>query len=384
MTVLVIDDEHEMCELCRDVFTKEGYRTETAETGEVGLRKVREILPDLVLVDLKLPGMNGMEILREIKEFDPNIVSVVITGYGTIESAVEAVKSGAYDYLPKPFTLGQLLTITKRGLERRHLVLESTVIQQEKEKMKEFFISMVTHQLRSPLTAVQGYFNLILGDFVTDVVKQKEIIKQASERIKGLLSLINEWLEMAQIDKNRIEERFESLNLVSVLSEVVDLIHPLAKDKGIRLQFEPSDELLPINIGIRGDKEALQEVFTNLLDNGIKYNKCGGTVSINTRENSSHTIVEISDTGIGISKAALPFIFDEFFRVKNEGAGKITGTGLGLSIVKRIVEAHSGFVKVVSELGKGTTFTVYLPKSEKAENLSKGGKDEIKKENFNN
>lgn len=377
-TILVIDDEQEMCDLCRDVFVKEGYHAETAENGDIGLRKVREIKPDLVLVDLKLPGMSGIEILREIKNFDPNIVSVMITAYASIESAVEAVKLGAYDYLPKPFTLDQLLTVTKRGLERRRLVLESAALRQEKEKMKELFVSMVSHQLRSPLTAVQGYFELILGGFVPDAAEQKKMIKQAGERIKGLLTLINDWLKMAQVDKDNVEGKFESLNLISMLSKTVDLMQPLAKDKGISLQFEPSDRLP----SVRGDKEILQEVFTNLIDNGIKYNKDGGTVTVKTKTNSSHLIIEISDTGIGISKENMPFIFDDFFRVKNEGTRQITGTGLGLSIVKRMVEAHFGSIKVTSELGKGSKFIISLPKLKK--DFNKRGRHESKKENSNN
>ena len=362
-TILVIDDEQEMCDLCYDVFTKEGYRAETAEDGDVGLRKVKKLKPDFVLVDLKLPGMSGTKVLKEIKDFDPSIVSVVITGYASIESAVEAVKLGAYDYLPKPFTLDQLLTVTKRGLERRQLILESTALRQEKKKMQELFISMVSHQLRSPLTAVQGYFDLILGDFVNDVAEQKKMIKRAGMRIKTLLNLINDWLKMAEVDKDRVEEKFEYLNLSSIISETVDLMQPLARNKGVSLQFKSSDGLSLV----RGNKEILQEVFTNLIDNGIKYNKDGGTVTISIKENGSqkNLVTKISDTGIGISKADIPFIFDEFFRVKNEKTQQITGTGLGLSIVKRMVETHSGSIKVNSEPGKGSTFTVSLPKSGK-------------------
>ena len=364
-TILVIDDEQEMCDLCYDVLVKEGYRAETAKDGDVGLRKVREVKPDFVLVDLKLPGMSGTKVLEEIRDFDPSIVSVVITGYASIESAVEAVKLGAYDYLPKPFTLDQLLTVTKRGLERRQLMLESTALRQEKKKMQELFISMVSHQLRSPLTAVQGYFDLILGDFVNDVAEQKKMIKQAGMRVKMLLNLINDWLKMAEVEKDRVEERFEYLNLSSIISETVDLIQPLARNKGVSLQLVGANSRSPLQPLVRGNKEILQEVFTNLIDNGIKYNKDGGTVTISIKENGSHMSIEISDTGIGISKADIPFIFDEFFRVKTEKTQRITGTGLGLSIVKRMVETHSGSIKVISEPGKGSTFTVSLPKSGK-------------------
>ncbi|MDH5203981.1 MAG: response regulator, partial [Nitrospirota bacterium] len=139
-TILVIDDEEAMRDSCCQVLTKDRYRTETAENADSGLQKIREIKPDLVLVDLKMPGMSGMELLEKVHDIDPNIVSVVITGYATIESAVEAMKRHAYDFLPKPFTPDQLRIVTKRGLERRRLALESARLQQEKEKMKENFI----------------------------------------------------------------------------------------------------------------------------------------------------------------------------------------------------------------------------------------------------
>ena len=359
-TILVIDDEQAMRDSCCQVLTKGGYRTETAEDGNSGLQKIREIKPDLVLVDLKMPGMNGMELLEKIGDVDPNIVSVVITGYATIESAVEAMKRNAYDFLPKPFTPDQLRIITKRGLERRRLTLESVRLQQEKDKMRENFITLVSHQLRSPLVSIQQYFDVILEGFVGDVAsKQKEMIKDATKRVDELLKLVDDWLNMSRIEAGKLTEKFELVALTTVLSQTVKLMEPTAELKKVRLQMQPPDSFSVV----QGDEESLKQVFMNLISNGIIYNREGGTVTISTREEDSRLVVEISDTGIGISQENLPFIFDEFFRVKTKETRGVTGSGLGLPIAKRMIEAHNGSINVVSELGKGTTFSILLPKA---------------------
>ena len=360
-TILVIDDEEAMRDSCYQVLSKDGYRTETAEDGDSGLQKIRDIKPDLVLVDLKMPGMGGMELLEKTRDIDPNIVSVVITGYATIESAVDAMKRNAYDFLPKPFTPDQLRIVTRRGLERRKLTLESARLRQEKEKMRENFVTLVSHQLRSPLVSVQQYFEVMLGGFAGEVAgKQKEMIEEASKRIDALLNLVNDWLNMSRIETGKLIGKFEPVDLASVLSETMELLKPLAEDRKVALEMDLRDSLAVVE----GNGESLKQAFTNLVSNGINYNVEGGTVTVSTKEEGEHLVAEVSDTGIGISQENLPFIFDEFFRVKTEETRGVTGSGLGLPIAKRIIEAHNGSIKVASEPGKGTTFSILLPKAE--------------------
>lgn len=361
-TILVIDDEQAMRDSCHQVLTKDGYRTETAEDGDRGLQKIKEIKPDLVLVDLKMPELSGMELLEKIGDIDPNIVSIVITGYATIESAVEAMKRNAYDFLPKPFTPDQLRIITKRGLERRRLTLESVRLQQEKDKMRENFITLVSHQLRSPLVSIQQFFDVILEGFVGDVAsKQKEMIEEGSKRVDELLKLIKDWLNMFSIKAGKLTEKFEPVALTPILSQAVRILQPAAQPKKVRLQMQPPDSFSVV----QGDEESLKQAFMNLISNGIIYNREGGMVTISTREKDNHSVVDISDTGIGISQENLPFIFDKFFRVRTEETRGVAGSGLGLPIAKEIIEAHNGSINVASELGKGTTFSILLPKAER-------------------
>lgn len=360
-TVLVIDDERAMRDACCQALGRDGYRTETAENAETGLQKARQTKPDVVLVDLKMPGMGGIELLEKIRDIDAHIVSIVITGYATIESAVEAMKRNAYDFLPKPFTPDHLRIVIKRGVEKRRLLIERTQLQQEKEIMRRNFVTLVSHQLRSPLASVKQYFSVILGGYAGETVsKQKQMIEEAGGYVDSLIQIIDDWLEISRIEAGDLAGKSEAIALPSILSDTVRLLRSSAEAKRVTLEMNSSGELSVVE----GDGDSLKQAFTNLIDNGIKYNREGGAVIVSVGEEAHHLVVKVSDTGIGISEDDIPFIFDEFFRVKGKETRCINGTGLGLPIAQRIIEAHSGFIKVVSELGKGSTFSVFLPTAE--------------------
>lgn len=360
--ILVIDDDDSMRDSCTQILTKDGFQADTAKDGSSGLEKIKEIKPDLVLIDLKMPGINGLEVLERTNEIDPNIIAVVITGYATVESAVEAMKKGAYDFLPKPFTPDELRIIIKRGLERRKLILETESLRREKKLMEENFITMVSHQLRSPLVAILQYFEVILGGMAGKISgKQKEMIQKAQSRLENLMNLINDWLDVARLDNGQIINKIKPLSLKKVIKNTLEDMRPLAKKNDISLELRPS----PGSKNVLGDEESLKQVFSNLITNAIRYNKPKGKVLITIKENRDFIATEIQDTGIGIAEEHLPFIFDQFYRVRRGESQEIKGTGLGLSIAKKIVEAHRGSIQVSSEDGKGSIFTIFLLKGEK-------------------
>ena len=358
--VLIIDDEESMRDSCSLILTKDGLDAETAENGVTGLEKVQKIKPDLVLIDLKMPGISGFEVLEKIREIDPNIIPVVITGYATVESAVEAMKKGAYDFLPKPFTPGELRIIIKRGLERRKLILEAESLRREKKLMEENFITMVTHQLRSPISAIVQYFEVILRGMVGKVEpKQEEMLTKAKGRLEGLLELINDWLDVARMNGGNIVKNLKPLPLSKVLKDIIEFMLPNAQEEGVYVELSAiagSDMVL-------GDKDSLAQVFSNLVTNAIKYNKPRGSVTVSVREEGGYVVAEVKDTGIGIPKKHLPFLFDQFYRVSPSEGKKEKGTGLGLTIAKKIIDAHKGMIEVTSEEGKGSVFSVFLPKA---------------------
>ncbi len=358
-TVLVIDDEEAMRDSCSQVLTKEGFQVEAAENGMIGLEKAAAIKPDLVLVDLKMPGISGMDVLDKIREIDPHIVSIVITGYATLESAIDTFKRGAYDFLPKPFTPDELRVIIKRGLERRRLILKSIALEREKEKMRKFFITMVSHQLQSPLATVQQNLEVILAGIVGPVEeKQEKLLLRVKELIAALLRLIKDWLDLSRIENGRLVEGFGSLSLVSLLEETVSSLKPMAEEKGVTLYLEPVD--IPM---VTGDEQSLKQLFYNLLNNAVKFNREDGKVSVTFQESGSHIEVKISDTGIGIAEEDLAYIFDAFHRVRDDETQDVPGTGLGLTIAKKIAEAHGATIGAASKQGLGTTFIVHFPKN---------------------
>jgi len=359
--ILIIDDEDAMRDSCSMILTKDGFRAETAETGQIGLEKVRELKPALALIDLKMPGLSGFEVLEKLKDIDPKTIPIVITGYATVESAVEAMKKGAYDFLPKPFTPDELRIIIRRALERRKLAQEAETLRREKKLMEENFITMVSHQLRSPLVAIQQYFEVILAGMAGRVEDtQKEMIVRAKERLGGLLGLINDWLDMARISRGQIVDKFRPLALEKLLEKQLEFMRPLAQEFKVRLELRPPEKPALV----LGDEQSLEQVFSNLITNAIKYNKPEGSVTVTIRDENGTILAEVIDTGIGISREQLPFVFDQFYRVSRREDQKIKGTGLGLAIAKKIVEAHSGSIRATSEPGRGSTFSVRLPKAE--------------------
>ena len=351
-----------MRDSCCQILKKDGFLCADADDGITGLKKTKKLKPDLVLIDLKMPGINGLDVLEKVKHIDPNIIPVVITGYATIESAVEAMKKGAYDYLPKPFTPEELRIIIRRGLEKRKLILETESLRREKKLMEENFITMVSHQLRSPLVAIQQYFEVILAGMVGKIdKKQKEMLLRARERIEGLLNVIDDWLDVARLDNGQIIDNLKSIPLKKIMKKIIEDLKPLAQQNDISMELEPSSE----SDLVQGDRETLEQVFYNLINNAIIYNKPGGRIVVTIKGNKEFIAAEIQDTGIGIAEEHLPFIFDQFYRANRREDQKIKGTGLGLSIAKKIVDAHGGNIKVTSELDKGSTFTVLLLKAEK-------------------
>jgi two-component system sensor histidine kinase/response regulator len=354
--ILIIDDEEVVLDSCAHILKGSSYQLTTANDGTRGLELVREIQPDLVFVDLKMPGISGFDVLEKIHEIDSTIVTVVITGFATVSSAVDAMKKGAYDFLPKPFTPDEFRMIARRGIERRKLVLEAIALRREKELLREQFASIVSHELKAPLSAVQQ--NLFALDFELEETlseDQKRKMERIKIRIEELLKLINSWLRVISVDVNKLKESFAQISITEPISNALESVAPLAIRKNIEIVSSINDKLPPII----GDSLSLSEVFLNIIGNSIKYSPDGIKVTLKAEVQGDQLVVSIKDGGIGISQDDLPHIFDGFYRGKSGQA--ITGHGIGLAVARQIVDAHNGSINVKSELGKGTTFIVNLP-----------------------
>jgi len=353
--VLIIDDEPVVLDSCTEILSDQGVTIATAPDGRLGLSLVKEFQPDLVLVDLKMPGISGIEVLTQITELYPTVVTVVITGYATVDTAIEAMKSGAYDFIPKPFTPDQLRLIVTRSLEKRRFVLETIALRREKEMLRENFAAIVSHELKSPLSTVQQnlyVLSLQLADTIDD--SQKERLERMHARIGDLLSLVDTWLRGVSSDLNGIRDRFGLLPIAVPISKAVESVHSHAIRKSVDVVMSASEDTC-----VFGDEVTLTEALTNILGNAVKYSYDGGTVSISTRPVDDRVHVDVSDTGVGIPADELAHVFDDFYRA-DTGELSESGVGLGLAISRRIIDAHDGSISVTSRRGEGTTFTLVL------------------------
>ncbi|OGP89144.1 MAG: hypothetical protein A2031_02430 [Deltaproteobacteria bacterium RBG_19FT_COMBO_43_11] len=357
--ILVIDDEEALRDGCRQVLEKCGYAVLTAEQGDEGIKLARERMPAMAFVDLKMPHMSGMEIIEILARDLPDIVLVMITGFASIVSAVEAIQKGAYDYLPKPFNPDQLRALTKRGLDHRNLKIETKKLKEEKEQMTKNFITFVSHEMRSPLVVIRQYIEAlkeIAGDrFDKDV---REIIERCRKRIQNLEEMVEHWLDISRIENGTLAQQKASLSLASIISRSVEEMTPLCKKKGISLETSISKKLPQIT----GDAESLVRVFTNVIGNATKYTPNGGKITVKAQNDEYYITVSIADTGRGIPSDKLLLIFEPFFRCggKND---KQSSSGLGLTFCKKIMESHNGSIAVSSKEGEGTTFVLTFPAS---------------------
>jgi signal transduction histidine kinase len=356
--VVVIDDDEAIRVSCRRILGREGYAVEVFDRGAPGLARVHEAAPPLLLVDLKMPEMDGFQVLEEVRRTDPGVVVVVITGYATIATAVEAMKAGAYDFLPKPFTPDELRLVVERGLERRRLKDTAERLQREKELAQRRFITFVSHQLKSPLVAVKQYLDVlatISGDTLPR--RARDWIDRSQERLAEALQLIHDWLALARVEQGDFAAGGESTALDT---EIPRLLGQHAAAAGVA-QVQVAAEVPPDLPRVRGDALAVCTVLENLLGNAIKYNRPGGSVRLVARCAGPGVEIRVEDTGIGIPADRLAAIFDAFVRVRGPETAGIPGSGLGLTICRTIVQALQGTLRADSREGVGTTLTLWLP-----------------------
>ena len=359
--ILIIDDEEVVLDSCTQILAGGNYKIATAPNGALGLELLKEFRPDIVYVDLKMPGISGFEVLEKIHEFDPTIVSIVITGFATVSSAVEAMKKEAYDFLPKPFTPDELRLITRRAMENRKLVLETIALRREKEMLRDHFAAIVSHELKSPLGAVQQNL-FVLADELSGVMTedQKKRFERIQTRISDLVQLIHTWLRVISVDIGKIRENFVPVSISTTISKAIESTQTHAMRKDIELLTTIEDPLGLVN----GDEGTLVEALVNLIGNAIKYSRIGSQIHVKAKQENGNIIISVIDTGVGISNEDLPYIFNDFYSGK-PGPVAEKGSGIGLAITQRIIEAHDGSISVESELGKGSTFKICLPVLEK-------------------
>lgn len=357
-SVFVIDDDDVMLLSCRRILEKDGYTVETFETGSAGLARLAQARPQLILVDLKMPELDGLQIINRIRALDADLVIAVITGYATIATAVDAMKAGAYDFLPKPFTPDELRLVVGRGCERWRLAHESRCLRHEKELAERRIVTFVSHQLKSPLAAAKQYLDVLLCTSRDDLSPTAaDWIVRSQARLEEMLALIDDWMTLAHAERGTLGERHATADLREVIAQVVQATAPQAR----RAHVTVTDDLQMPLPPVRGDAAGLGTVISNLVTNAIKYNRPDGQVRITAGIDGERVRIEVSDSGIGIAAEDLPRIFEEFYRVGSPETHEISGTGLGLAICRRVIAELGGSIHVTSTVGVGSTFVVMVP-----------------------
>ncbi|SDC70755.1 sensor histidine kinase [Williamwhitmania taraxaci] len=373
LRVLVVDDEPGIRSGIHRILSKFSvsfpfleddieYDLLEASTGEEAIEIIKQNTVDIVLLDNKLPGIQGIEVLDFIKSNFPAILVVMITSYASLELAVNATNKGAYDFVPKPFTPQELKT-SMEGITK-HLFLKRMTKKLNKEgrQIRFQFLTLLSHELKAPLSAIEGYLHIIqerqAGD---DIAAYDKMIDRSLDRIKSMRNLIMDLLDLTHIDSGKMKREVKLQDIVPIIVTSMDTVLPFAVQCDVEVVGHWDLEMM-----MEVDSDEMEIILNNLLSNAVKYNKPDGKVFLEVAFANEDLVITVRDTGIGIEEEDIARLFDEFMRVKSAQTKHISGSGLGLSIVKRIVKLYNGTISVDSKLGEGTTFTITLPVVDKA------------------
>ena len=372
--ILVVDDELGIREGCKRALTPHGFEVDVAENGPAGLRKLREEGRfEVLLLDAMMPGMSGLEMWQQARQLAPDLICIIITGYATVELAVQATREGAHDFIAKPFTSELLLQVINRQLERQQLRREAERVRALQEETRElararaelqkleavegrFMLNMV-HILRAPVAVLQNSIQLIRKGYVPPE-EQPAMLERAEQRAGELLTTLDDLLILAYLKEGVGLTKAETVSVADVLEEVLAELKVQADQREINVSLEVADRP-----HIMANPDYIKALWTNLLSNAIRYTPAGGqvTVSLRADREQEQVIGAVSDTGIGVAVEDITRIFEDFYRTEEAKAMQETGTGLGLPIVQQVIEKYGGTIEVESVVGQGSTFRFTLP-----------------------
>jgi len=331
-----------------------------AETGEEAVDMIREQTPDILLLDYKLPGITGLDVLNQAAEFSEKMLTIMITAYASIETAITATKRGAYDFLPKPFTPEDLRHSVRKAAARIIIARRASELEEANKRVRFDFIRVLGHELKAPLNSVSSYLH-IMKDHISgsDIKDYDDMIGRSLVRLKQMNKLILDLLDMTRIESGQKSRTLVSVDLNAAADQAVELVRNEAADRRISIHTD-----VPENTVITGDQAEISMILNNLVSNAVKYNRDEGSVTISVSRDEGAVRLEVQDTGIGMTQEEADKLFGEFVRIHNAKTKNILGSGLGLSIVKKLAELYGGTVSVESEPDRGSTFTIVLNDAE--------------------
>lgn len=369
--ILVVDDEPNARAAIERVLTRAGYEVVQAGSGDEALYILRQRKIDCVLLDHLMSAMNGLDVLRIIKQ-DENLKImpvVMLTGRGGEDDLVAAFSSGADDYLVKtdspPVIIARIEAMLRLGKLQRELYEKNALLEKANadlrnlDTLKSEFVSTVSHELRTPLSITKEGLNLVLQGVVGSITQQqRELLEVAKNNIERLNKIIGDILDISKIEAGKMPLHKNIADINQLMGNMFSFYKDTAESKSIDFKLDAPAHRVDLYI----DSDRIIQVMTNLLSNALKFTKEGGSIKIALEDEENEVRCSVEDTGIGIASSDQSKLFDKFQQFgKSAGPGE-RGTGLGLSIAKKIVQIHKGSIEVESALGRGSKFTVILPK----------------------
>ena len=360
--ILVVDDSAMARRQISFFLRKDGYEVFEAKSGEEALWLVREVDPELVLMDVSMEGMDGMEACRHLKEDhdNSNLPVIFLSSKGEREEIVAGFKAGAIDYIVKPFHPSESLTRIRTHLRVKKLaeLRERNILElKHLNKTKDRILRIASHDLRNPVAAIAGLAEFLKEDCSNMSAGQREIVDCIDEAGKSVVMLLNELLDVSTLDSGQMDLRKEEVNICDLVRNLVPLFRGEAERKNLSLIFECSSQETAASV----DRQQIRRVVDNLLSNALKFTPSGGSIKVRCRAETKGVVLEVEDTGPGIPEEEADRLFVEFGKTSNLPTGGEKSTGLGLSICQRIVMAHEGSINFENLPEGGTRFSVNLP-----------------------
>jgi signal transduction histidine kinase len=375
--ILIVDDEPDIAAILKLHLNEVGYLTDWAADGEAGLNLLRSNAYAVALLDVRMPEISGIEVLRRMRAENSDAAVIMMTAHGSENMVAECMKLGAADYVAKPFDIDDLLHRIERAIVNRRTLKEKQLLEQEKED----FFSMLSHDLKNPITAVVGSIDIIREGRLGPVnSEQVDYLQSAIESCEEVVTMIDNLLDMQRFNSDRMQTRIGPVNPHTLLADAVRRFTPAAVRDNIILTLDAQSSVPEIAVDI----SILSRVIANLIGNALKFTPDGGSITLSCRciensgghdlpipeyavipigfsENNCFVRISVSDTGDGISPDELTCIFERYVQSHKSSMRGLGGSGLGLAFCKKAVENFKGCIWAESVEDKGSEFIILLP-----------------------
>lgn len=368
INILIVDDDENTRKTFSRILKLKGYNVEEADSGADAVAAAKERFFHIAAVDVRLPDLSGLDVLRAVREINEDTVILMVTGYASVDSSIEAMNKGAYSYLTKPLNMDAVLVVIERALEKQRLSLENRRLLDELRRanrelkklsqVKSDFVSTVSHELRTPLTTMKEFTSIVLDGLsgpLTD--SQKEYLEIIKSNIGRLSRLIDNLLDISKIEAGKIELKKTLVDIVGLAGAAVYSLMPEAAKKHIELKTSFSAAA----VNIYADPDKITQVITNLINNAIKFTPDNGKIAVEIEAAEKEIECRVIDTGSGIAPEDMDKLFTKFQQLNRASASGAKGTGLGLAISKELIQMHDGKIWAESKPEQGSKFVFTLP-----------------------